>query len=155
MPFPVVQAATLAGQALRLPTDLANEQNVLLVLFSREQQIGVNSWIPYVKRIEQLYDTLGLYEVLVLGRAWFGSRAITNARLRADIPNPSLRARTIPLYVDRATFLRALDLAATPEISVLLVDREGHLSWSTRGQVTPDKVQALAQAIADTRPRER
>ena len=76
-------------------------------------------------------------------------RIIGGARLRAAIPNPSGRERTIPLYIQPDTFCRALGRASDRGVMVLLVDRDGTVVWQSHGEVTPDKVQALAVAIAD------
>lgn len=155
MPFPVIQAVTLTGRALRLPADLGHARNVMLVVLRREQQPAVASWVPYVKQLEQLREDLGVFEIVVLGRAGLLTRMVTNARLRGDIPNPSLRERTIPLYTDRAAFLGALGLPQTADMRVVLVDGEGEVLWHASGQVTPDKVQALAHAVSNGASRER
>jgi len=149
MIFPQMKGTTLAGERLSLPADLGDGPAVLLVALAENRHQVASCWIPYVKQLEQLYDNLCTFEVFVLGRANLLARYLSTSRLRSAIPNPSARARAVPLYVDRGAFCQALGLPADAGVHVLLLDATREVVWKARGPVAPEKVQSLAKALAD------
>jgi hypothetical protein len=69
--------------------------------------------------------------------------------MRAGIPDPIARDRTITLYLDKGAFRQALELPHEDNIYVLLVDREGTVVWRASGAFTTDKGESLERAIQD------
>jgi hypothetical protein len=53
--------------------------------------------------------------------------------MRAGIPNPKSRERTITLYLEKDDFRAALDLGDEEHIFALLIDRQGEELWRARG----------------------
>jgi hypothetical protein len=149
MAFPTIVTSSLSGRRMSLPGDLEGGLSVLLIALDARHQLAINSWVPYVKQLEQLYADLSYYELPVLGRTSILWRPVASARMRGAIPNPSARQRTVPLYVDRAAFCQALGLPENRGVQVLLMGRDGDIVWRSAGEVTPEKVQALAKAVAD------
>jgi hypothetical protein len=70
-----------------------------------------------------------------------------NEGMRAGIPNPKTRERTITLYLDKADFRAALDMPDEEHIYVLLVDRQGKEFFRTRGPYNPEGEAALRQIV--------
>ncbi len=149
MIFPRLTATSLAGRRMSLPDDLGSGPAILLVALDASRHQSINSWMPYVKQVEQLYENVSSFELLVLGSANALVRTVSTARLRAAVPNPSTREITLPLYVEVPSFCQALGLPADGGVHVLLLDAARDVAWTARGPVTPDKVQSLAQALAD------
>jgi hypothetical protein len=48
------------------------------------------------------------------------------------------------LYVDKARFLRALQVSSEKEVVLLLTDKTGHVLWRTTGPVSDSKKAALS-----------
>lgn len=55
MRFPVVTSTNLSRQRLTLPVDFEGDVNVLLIAFQRWHQRVVDTWIPFVRQLEQEY----------------------------------------------------------------------------------------------------
>ena len=151
MQFPVVTSANLSRRGFTLPADFEGDVNVLLIAFQRWHQRAVDTWIPFVRQLEQAHDDVRYYELPVIQRMNVLGRTFINEGMRAGIPDRVARARTITLYVDKPAFRRALELPHEEDIYVLLVDREGRVLWRAEGAFTPEKGESLAAALRGER----
>jgi hypothetical protein len=147
MRFPAARGDNLLRQTMNLPQDLEGELNILLIAFQRWQQTLVDTWLPTVQQIEQAHPHVRYYELPTIQRLNVLAQTFINAGMRAGIPDPMARERTITLYVDKAAFRKALELPHEESIYVLLVNRQGQVLWRTEGAYTPDNAAALAAAI--------
>ena len=77
------------------------------------------------------------------------SRTFINEGMRAAIPNPKARERTITLYLEKTDFRAALGMPHEQSIYVLLLDSAGKVLWKTEGDFTPAKGEALKTAIEE------
>jgi predicted transcriptional regulator len=77
------------------------------------------------------------------------SQTFINEGMRAGIPNPVTREKTITLYIDKAAFRKALDIPSEETIWVLVVDRQGNVLWRTEGVYSQAKEEALLSAILE------
>jgi hypothetical protein len=151
MRFPVVTSANLSRQGFTLPADFEGDVNVLLIAFQRWHQRAVDTWIPFVRQLEQAHDDVRYYELPVIQRMNVLGRTFINEGMRAGIPDPVARARTITLYVDKPAFRHTLELPHEEDIYVLLVDREGQVLWRAEGAFTPEMGESLAAALRGER----
>lgn len=151
MQFPVVTGANLLRRKLTLPADFEGELNILLIAFQRWHQSVVDTWVPFVRQLEETQKVLRYYELPVIQRLNVLARTFINEGMRAGIPDPVARDRTITLYVDKAAFRQALELPHEEDIYVLLLDRQGDVLWREEGRFTPGKGEALAAAIRSER----
>jgi hypothetical protein len=151
MQFPVVTSANLSRRGFTLPADFEGDVNVLLIAFQRWHQRAVDTWIPFVRQLEQAHDDVRYYELPVIQRMNVLGRTFINEGMRAGIPDPVARARTITLYVDKPAFRQALELPHEKDIYVLLVDREGKVLGRAEGAFTPEKGESLAAALRGDR----
>lgn len=151
MQFPVVTSANLSRRKLTLPADFEGDLNVVIIAFQRWHQRVVDTWIPLAEQLEQAYKGVRYYELPVIQRINVLGRTFINEGMRAGIPNPKARARTITLYVDKAAFRQALELPHEEDIYVLLVDRQGNVLWRTEGEFTPEKGESLATTVHSER----
>jgi hypothetical protein len=147
MQFPTVTARDLLRRQVTLPTDFEGERNVLLIAFQQRQQSLIDTWLPFVQQLEQTQQGVCYYELPVIQRLNVLARTFINEGMRAGIPDRLARERTITLYLDKALFRRTLDIPHEEDIYVLLVDRQGKVLWRSQGAFTPEKGEALAQAL--------
>lgn len=77
----------------------------------------------------------------------FEAELFIDEGMRRGIRHQPTRARTITLYTDKQQFRTALGLPHEDHISVLLVDRQGHVLWQTEGAYRPDAARALTSTI--------
>jgi len=147
MQFPVVTSANLSRHKFTLPADFEGDLNILLIAFQRWHQSAVDTWLPLARQLEQVYEGIRYYELPVIQRMNVLGRTFINGGMRAGIPDPTARARTITLYVDKPAFRRALGLPREEDIYVLLIDRQGKVLWRAEGAFTPDKGESLAAVV--------
>jgi hypothetical protein len=147
MQFPQVRGTNLERQQVRLPHDFEGHFNLLLIAFQQWQQRLVDSWIPVAQHLEQQYPGLVYYELPTIQSRNILAKTFINEGMRAGIPNPKARQRTITLYLDKRVFRRALAIDREDTIHILLINRQGEVLWRAEGQYNEEKNLALTRAI--------
>jgi hypothetical protein len=147
MHFPEVSGSNLLRQKVTLPQDFEGELNLVLIAFQQWQQTVVDTWIPSVRDLERESPGFKYYELPTIQRLNVLARTFINEGMRAGIPDPVARERTVTLYVDKVPFRQALALGPEDDIYVLLLDGAGRVLWREEGTFTPEKGAALRQAI--------
>jgi hypothetical protein len=149
MQFPAVTARNLLRRQVSLPDGFEGEWNVLLIAFQQWQQSVIDTWLPFVQQLELTEPGMRYYELPVIQRLNVVARTFINEGMRAGIPDPVARERTITLYLDKVTFRQALDLPHEEDIYILLVDRHGRVLWRSEGGFTVEKGEALTRALQE------
>lgn len=147
MQFPTVSGKNLERNSFQVPGDLDGALNVLLIAFQRWHQSLVDTWVPFLQQIEEEHGAVRYYELPTIQQMNPFSRIFINEGMRAGIPDPTARERTITLYLDKEAFREALDLPHEEDIFVLLVDRKGQVLWRASGGLTSEKAESLMSAI--------
>ncbi len=147
MRFPTISGSNLLREKRNLSDDFAGDLNVLLIAFQRWQQSLIDTWIPFARRLERMNSDVRYYELPTIQSMNRVSRMFINEGMRAGIPDPLARERTITLYLDKSAFRQALDLDDEDDIYILLVDRKGKVLWRAEGAFSKEKGDALAVAI--------
>ena len=147
MQFPSVTGSNLQRRKLDLPEGFEGELNLVLIAFQQWQQSQVDTWIPFAKQLEEAHPGLRYYELPTIQRLNALARTFINEGMRAGIPDPVARERTITLYVDKNAFKQALQLPGEDDIYVLLLDREGRVLWRAEGTFTQELGESLAAAV--------
>jgi ATP10 protein len=147
--LPNVSGSNLLRQKLELPSDLRGNLNLLFIAFYQWQQMEVNSWLPLAHELEQTQSRFHYYELPTIQRMNVLAQKFINGGMRAGIPDPATRERTITLYVDKQAFMRALNMPDQDHIYILLTDRDGNVLWRSRGEMTLENSQSLWQAIKE------
>ena len=144
-----VHAPAASGRSealpLALPRGLPAERTLALVAFQRHQRSEVQSWI----------DGLRLHEGRI---AWIKMPVLDDPgnererrriedRILARHPDPAARARLMPLFTDRAAFIRAARLSGADHASVLVLDRDGRVLARAEGEFDEAKAQALRETL--------
>ncbi len=133
---------------MTLPQDFQGELNLVFIPFERWHQTEVDSWSTLAEELEQEYKGLVYYELPTLQNGGAFYRIFLNEGMRAGIPNPKTRERTITLYLDKADFRGALDMKDEEHIYVLVVDRQGKEFFRARGPYSREGEAALRQALS-------
>ncbi len=147
MQFPVVTGSNLQGKSLSLPDAFEGEWNLVFIAFQQWQQGQVDSWIPFARQLEESQPELRYYELPTIEKRSRLARTFINEGMRAGIPDPVARERTITLYLDKTAFRKALQLPHEDDIHVLLLDRRGQVLWRTEGPFAPVKGDSLTVAL--------
>lgn len=147
MTFPTVSGSNLLRQKLTLPQDFQGKLNLVFIPFERWHQMEVDSWSALAEELEKNYEGLVYYELPTLQNGGTLYKIFLNEGMRAGIPNPKTRERTITLYLDKADFRAALDMMDEEHIYVLMVDRMGKEFFRARGPYSLEGEAALRQVL--------
>jgi hypothetical protein len=145
--FPTVSGFNLDRQEFEFPRDFAGDLNILFVPFLQQQQLTVNTWIPFAQDIEASFPGVVYYELPTINEMPMLSRTFVNEGMRAGIPDQKSRERTITLYIDLEKFLQATGIPDRNEVHTLLVNRSGEILWRTTGNFSEQQGQDMLAAI--------
>ena len=141
--LPPVTAYALNRAKVTLPADFAAPLNLLILFFQRDQQSVVDGWLP-VLTPPGIPPTVQTWILPISPRSNGLYKWWLNASLRGSLSPSQQRRYTVPLYVDKAKFLRSLQVPSEQEVVLLLTDKAGHVVWRTAGPVTDTKKVALS-----------
>jgi hypothetical protein len=132
--FPDLEVTALDGRRLRLPQDL-DGPTVLILAFERHQQAEVDDWIGELGAAGCPHP---IYEVPTIGTRYRLFRPFIDGGMRAGIPDPAVRARTLTVYTDVGRVLRALGVRSTRHVVVLLAEPSGAVRALEQRAFAPD-----------------
>lgn len=147
MTFPTVSGSNLLREKLTLPQDFQGKFNLIFIPFEQWQQMEVDSWMALAKELEEQINDLVYYELPTIQSRNSFYKMFINEGMRAGIPNPKTRERTITLYLDKADFRAALDMTDEEHIYVLVVDRHGKEFFRARGPYNREGEATLRQVL--------
>lgn len=145
--FPRVSGYNLLREERQFPGDFQGTYNLVFVPFQQWQQREVNTWIPAAQELERTVPGLFYYEFPTIYDLPGLSRTFINEGMRAGIPDPTARERTITFYLDKEQFKDALKISSEETITVLLVDQEGNILWREKGVFSEGKLQSLLEIL--------
>ncbi len=153
MTFPTVSGSNLLRQKLTLPQDFQGRLNLVFIPFERWHQMEVDSWSALAEELEEKYAGLVYYELPTLQNGGAIYKIFLNEGMRAGIPNPKTRERTITLYLDKADFRAALDMTDEEHIYVLVVDRRGKSSSALAARIAARERQPCVRHFPGSFPK--
>jgi len=143
MRLPRVEGNNLARKKMVFPKDFAGEINLVFIAFQRWHQDLIDEWVPFVAQLAEEFPGLHYYEFPTLSRSGFFYRTFLNEGMRAGIPDPATRARTVTLYLDKTAFRKALEIENEQDIWLYAFDKSGDVLWREGGRFTDEKGEAL------------
>jgi hypothetical protein len=147
MTFPTVNGSNLLREKLTLPRDFQGRFNLVFIPFEQWQQMEVDSWMALAKELEEQFDDLVYYELPTIQSRNTLYKMFINEGMRAGIPNPKTRERTITLYLNKRDFRSALGMLDEEHIYILIVDRQGNEFFRARGSYSKEEDAALRQTL--------
>lgn len=128
---------------MQLPADFEGDINLVFVAFHQRQQFTINRWVRELGQLEDRHQGLALYEVPLMRRFPGFYRDWIDGGMKAGIPDPKTRRRTVTVYTDRSEFLESVGLQGTSAIWVVVVDRSGTIFWSHAGAYDERALESL------------
>jgi hypothetical protein len=147
MIFPTVKGSNLLRQKLDLPQDFKGELNLVFIPFLQWQQSEVDSWVPWILEMEAKFPGFLYYELPTIENRNKLYQMFINEGMRAGIPNPLTRSRTITLYLKKEEFKKALDIQDEDHIYILLLNNKGEIIQRMRGLFSEESSHAFAELI--------
>ena len=146
--FPPLTSYSLDKTKLLLPGDFAGQLDLLLISFKPEQRTDIDTWMPVAQALQHTNFNFRWYRMPVSGPENFVFRWWENSSMRSDETDPETWPWIVPLYVEKNSFRRSLQISGERQIVVMLVDKQGRVLWHADGTLTPDKRTSLAAAVA-------
>ena len=134
-----------------LPAAFAGDPSIVIVAFERQQQGEVDSWLPWLDDLRKRLPGLEVYELPAIRRRWLPARSFIDGGMRAGIPDPGTRQRTLTAYTDIGALCRALGIASVSTIALFVVSRDGIVLWSGKAAYDPNAAADLARAVTAAR----
>ena len=147
MQFPSVKGKNLDRETQTFPADFEANLNLVFVAFQQWQQASINTWLPFSASLEQERDDFMYYEFPTIQAMNPIFRTFINEGMRAGIPDPKSRQRTVTLYLDKEEFRASLDMGDEEQIFILLVRQGGEVLWRTRAEFSEEKASSLLRVI--------
>jgi hypothetical protein len=146
--FPPIATYSLDKTKLFLPRDFAGQIDLLLISFQPEQQTQIDTWMPVAQAFQHTNFNFRWYRLPVSSRENFIFRWWDNSSMRSDDTDPETWPWIVPIYVDKDSFRRSLQISSEHQIAILLVNKQGKVLWHADGPLTPDKRASLTAAVA-------
>lgn len=145
--FPEVSGKNLQRKKLTFPADFPAQYTIVLMAFYQQQQMDIDTWMPFASQLEYEYENLAYVELPVVYRMGPLGQFMLNEGMRAGIPNQKARQRTITLYLNKTKFLGQLGIDSQDQIQILLVTRDGSIYFHESGRFSPEKADALVETL--------
>ena len=152
MQLPTVSGSNLNRQKLVFPKDFSGEVNLVFIAFQQWHQDLINEWVPLAEQLEKTISGFHYYEFPVIYEMGWMGRTFLNEGMRAGIPNPATRGRTITLYLEKTDFREALEIPDESTIWAYLFDQEGRVLWRISGKFSQENGVALETAVTQLLP---
>jgi len=147
--FPTIEGSSLEGKEYSFPKGGDTAYSILLVAFWRSQQSEVDTWIPFLKNLEDKHQDVKFYEIPIISTGFIWMKSIIDGGMRAGIPDKSARERTITLYTYKKSLLKDMGVKKQDHIAVYLINREGDILWNQRGAFTTEKGKELTSRVTE------
>jgi hypothetical protein len=144
--LPAFMAQTLLRQPVAVPEELPADRTLALITFRRSHRDQAESWV----RGLNLRDDPSI--------AWMRLPVINDPgtptarhelenKLRELYPAEAERAKLLPVFTDRDSFVRAAGLGGVDQVYVVIVNRQGEVLARVEGAFDPEKAQTLRATL--------
>jgi hypothetical protein len=144
--LPAFMAQTLLRQPVTVPEGLPSDRTLALITFQRGQHAQVESWIQGMNLRNDPSITWMRMPVLNDPGTLTGRSAVED-KLLQRYPADTERAKLVPVFTDRASFMRSAGLDAAGQVYAVVVNRQGDVLARVEGQFDADKAETLRETL--------
>lgn len=144
--LPAFMAQTLLRQPVAVPEGLPSDRTLALITFQRGQHAQAESWIQGMNLRNDPSITWMRMPVVNDPGTTVGRSAVENKLLK-HYPEDTERAKLVPVFTDRASFVRSAGLSSTDQVYAVVVNRQGEVLARVEGQFDADKAQTLRETL--------
>lgn len=146
--LPSLSAQRLDKQSVPIPHGLPANRTLAIITFKGAQREHVERWIDGLRlRHDRAIAWLRMPVLDDPGHA-AGRTAIEN-RLLAKFPDAGDRAQLVPVFTDRAAFIRRAGLDDSHQVHAVIVNRNGEVLARAGGEFDADKAEALLETLRE------
>jgi hypothetical protein len=143
--LPTFMAQTLLRQPVTVPEGLPSDRTLAQITFRRGQQAQAESWI---QGLNLRHDpSIAWMRIVLHDPGTQTGRSVLENKLLQHYPDDTERARLVPVFTDRASFVRSAGLNGTTQVYAVVVNRQGDVLARVEGQFDPDKAQTLRETL--------
>lgn len=147
--WPSFMSQTLSHQPIALPQGLPSERTLALITFQRDHRAQADSWIEGLNL--QNDTSISWVRVPVLNDpGTVIGRSAAESRLLKNYPADKERDKLVPVFTDRAEFVRSTGLNGVGQAYAVVVNRQGEVLARVGGQFDADKAQLLRETLGQT-----
>jgi hypothetical protein len=139
--------ATHMQRPMLVPQALPAERTLALVAFRHSQASEVQAWIDGLRLHRDPSIAWVRMPVLNDPGDAAGRSALEN-RLMARYPAPRERANLVPVFTDRAAFIRSAGLESIDQVYAIVLNRQGEVLARIAGPFDEGKAQTLRETLA-------
>jgi hypothetical protein len=143
--LPAFMAQTLLRQPVTVPEGLPSDRTLALITFQRGQHAQVESWIQGMNLRND--PSISWMRMPVLNDPGTQGRSAVEDRLLQRYPADTERAKLVPVFTDRASFVRSAGLGGTDQVYAVVINRQGEVLARVEGQFDADKAQTLRETL--------
>ncbi|WP_431099062.1 hypothetical protein [Polaromonas aquatica] len=144
--LPAFMAQTLLRQPVNVPDGLPSDRTLALITFQRGQHAQVESWIEGLNLRNDPSITWVRMPVVNDPGTLTGRSAVENKLLK-HYPADTERAKLVPVFTDRASFVRSAGLNSIDQVYAVVVNRQGDVLARVEGQFDANKAQTLRETL--------
>jgi hypothetical protein len=143
-----MRASDLDGREYDLPGGLPAGPQVVLIASKRWQQVLIEMWRAWLRRIERDVPALEIWELALLPKVYAPARPVIDGGMRAGIADPAARRRTLTAYVDLSRCAEEFGVSDFETVHAMLVGPDGDLVWRASGKPTAEDTERLQHVLA-------
>ncbi|MGE3348765.1 MAG: hypothetical protein AB7I35_15165 [Ramlibacter sp.] len=144
--LPSLTAKRLDQRTLSLPAGLPSDRTLALIAFERGHHGDIESWIQGLQ-LRQNPDINWLRMPVLQDPGHAQGRSAIENRLLARYTTEGERSRMLPVFTDRAAFIRAAGLSSPHTAYAVVLNRNGDVLARVEGQFDQDKANALRETL--------
>ncbi len=144
--MPAFMAQTLLRQPVNVPDGLPSDRTLALITFQRGQHAEAESWIQGLN-LRNDSSIAWMRMPVVNDPGTLTGRSAVENKLLKHYPADTERARLVPVFTDRASFVRAAGLNGTDQAYAVVVNRQGDVLARVEGQFDAGKAQTLRETL--------
>ena len=147
--LPAFMAHTLTRQPVAIPAGLPSDRTLALITFQREHRDQAESWI---EGLDWKNDPsiAWMHMPIVNDPGTPTGRSVVEAKLLQRYPFDSERSQMVPVFTDRADFVRSVGLNGVGQSYAVVVNRQGDVLARVEGRFDAEKAKILRETLKAT-----
>ena len=144
--LPVFMTQTLMHKPMALPEGLPSDRTLALITFQKGQRAHAEGWIEGMNLRRD--PTISWVRIPVLNDPGTPSgRSEVEQRLLQHYTADTERAKLVPVFTDRASFVRSTGLHSTEQFYAVVINRQGDVLARIDGEFNESKAQVLRETL--------
>ncbi|MHB1249356.1 MAG: hypothetical protein ACYCZL_08180 [Polaromonas sp.] len=144
--LPAFMAQSLLHRPIAMPQGLPSDRTLALITFQRGHRAQAESWIQGLNLRNDA--SIAWLRIPVLDDPGTpAGRSALERKLLQHYPGDAERAKLVPLFTDRASFVRSAGLLGPSQAYAVVVNRQGDVLARVMGPYDPDKAQTLRETL--------